>query len=55
MSLPLTRQQKERVEIAEPVERVEDLHSVPMEKRSGGGGWDGMCLVFLCGRARSSV
>jgi hypothetical protein len=39
VSLPLTRQQKERVEIAEPVERVEDLHSVPMEKRSGGGGW----------------
>ena len=28
----------ERVEIAEPVERVEDLHFVPMEKRSGG--WD---------------
>ena len=29
---------KERVEIAEPVESVEDLHFVPMEKRSGG--WD---------------
>ena len=30
--------EKERVEIAEPVESVEDLHFVPMEKRSGG--WD---------------